>query len=117
MLYPNLKLGETTDWHQDHVHPFTGYDTNKLKKIGISDKDTIEKWQRLRNTIPNLQLLAGKENEIKNKTPLKDWIAMNPVKNDFDYHKEGISLDLKDFDIFYRERYDLMRKKLEDIFE
>lgn len=62
-------------------------------------------------------MLAGKENEIKNKTPLKDWIDMNPVKNDFDYHMEGISLDLKDFENFYDKRYSLMRKKLEEIFE
>lgn len=112
LLYPDLKLGQVT-FHQDHVHPYAGFGTKNLKKLGLDD-DTISTWQRIRNTLPNLQFLEGKENESKNKTCLLDWVN---EKNDFKYHPTGVSLELKDFDEFYKERRELILNELYKIFD
>ena len=37
--------------------------------------------------------------------------------NDFEYHPENISLELKDFDVFFAKRRKLIRDKLKEIFE
>jgi hypothetical protein len=64
--------------------------------------------------LPNLQFLEGAENESKNKTPLKEWVEEG---NDFEYHPEGVSLELKDFDTFFTERRKLIKEELMKIFE
>lgn len=110
LLYPEVKL-EAMSFHQDHVHPYTGFDNKKIKTLGL-DKDTVTKWQSMRNKLPNLELLQGPENESKNAMPLKDWLAKgNSVK----FMKEGISTEFKDFEKFYEERESIMKKELSSI--
>lgn len=112
LLYPNLKLSQVS-FHQDHCHPYVGFDTKALSRIGISG-DKIKAWQKMRNLLPNLQFLEGKENESKNKTPLAEWVNSG---KDFEYHPKDISLAIKDFENFYKERRTLMKNKLMSIFE
>lgn len=111
LLYPHLKLSQVS-YHQDHCHPYAGFDTNSLKLLGL-EQDVIKEWQYKRNLLPNLQFLEGSANESKNKKPLKDWIALG---NDIKYMPEGVSLELKDFDTFFRKRRDLIRDDLIRIF-
>ena len=111
LLYPEVKL-DAAVFHQDHVHPYAGFDNRRMKKAGF-DKNTIEKWQSLRNKLANLQLLQGSENESKNDSTLIDWIAAgNSVK----YMPQGVSYDLKDFELFYKGRKALMKAELCKIF-
>lgn len=110
VLYPNMKLGQI-EWHQDHVHPFAGFETKKLKAAGITDKDTVAKWQRQRNTLANLQLLEGKENESKNKTSLVDWCNAGNVVAFLD---DNISKDIVNFEEFYNSR---KAKMLDELFK
>ena len=112
LLYPNLKVDKHV-FHQDHVHPYALFENKNIKGV-ISDKDLIIKWQKQRNLLPNLQLLEGKENEEKNKTPLAKWVEEG---NDFDYRPEHISLDIKDFDTFFAERRKLIKAELARIFD
>lgn len=111
VLYPK-KLGQT-EWHQDHVHPYAGFETSRLKKIGINDKEVIERWQKQRNTLANLQLLEGKENESKNRTTLIDWCNKG---NSVAYLEDDISKDIKDFDKFYESRKEKMLNALVELF-
>lgn len=108
VLYPNMKLGQI-EWHQDHVHPYTGFDTTKLKAAGITDKEKIGLWQYQGNTLPNLQLLEGKENESKNKTTLIDWCNKG---NTIAFLDDSISKDIRDFDAFYEHRKQKMLDEL-----
>lgn len=111
LLYPNLKLNQVS-FHQDHCHPYVSFENKNIKSLELSD-DKVREWQKKRNLLPNLQFLEGNENESKNKTPLKDWIsAGNTIK----YFPEGVSLELKDFDIFFDKRKDLMKKELCNLF-
>ena len=79
------------------------------KELGLND-DRIKEWQFKRNLLPNLQFLEGTENESKNKTPLKTWVEDDG--NDFEYHPQGVSLELNDFDTFFEERRKLIKKEL-----
>ena len=112
LLYPNLKLSQVA-FHQDHCHPYAGFENKNIAVLGLDD-EKVKEWQKKRNLLPNLQFLEGAENESKNKTPLKEWVEEG---NDFEYHPENISLELKDFDVFFVERRKLIRDKLKEIFE
>ena len=113
VLYPEKKLGHI-EWHQDHVHPYAGFETNKLRAVGIADKNKIGDWQYLRNTLPNLQLLEGKENESKNNTTLIDWCDRG---NRVAYLDDDVSKDIKDFDVFYARRKQKMLDELTRILD
>lgn len=112
LLYPGLKLGQI-DWHQDHMHPYTKFKTENLKKYNLSD-EKIEEWQILRNKIPNLQLLQGKENESKNQQDLLEWLKTH--KEQVKYLPENISFELNNFDEFFSRRKELLKDKLKEIF-
>lgn len=112
LLYPNLKLSQVS-FHQDHCHPYVGFDRRNLKMLDISEAKQ-EDWQRKRNLLPNLQFLEGRENESKNKTPLKEWIEKG---NTIEFYPQGVSLELKDFDEFFEARRLLIKKELFEIFD
>ena len=111
LLYPEVKL-DAAVFHQDHVHPYAGFETRRMKQAGF-DKDTAEKWQAIRNKLANLQLLEGSENESKNDSTLKDWIAAG---NTIKFDPPGVGYELKDFESFYEGRKALMKQELAKIF-
>ncbi len=111
LLYPNYKLSQVA-FHQDHCHPYIAFETKNLSSLGLS-KEKISDWQKKRNLLPNLQFLEGGENESKNKIPLIDWVAQN---NEFCYHPNGISLELKDFEDFFEQRRKMIKDELERVF-
>ena len=109
LLYPDLKLGQIK-FHQDHVHPYVSFD--ELDSTKLSETQ-ISKWKEMRNTLPNLQLLEGSENESKNRVPLADWIkAGNKVL----YSDKKESTDLYNFEKYYEKRKQNMISKLLEIF-
>lgn len=108
VLYPSMKLGQI-EWHQDHVHPYTGFETQKLRAVGITDRETIGLWQYQANTLPNLQLLEGKDNESKNKTTLIDWCNKGKT---IAYLDDSVSKDIRDFAAFYAARKEKMLDEL-----
>jgi len=109
LLYPDLKLGQIK-FHQDHVHPYVSFD--ELDSTKLSD-EKILKWKEMRNTLPNLQLLEGSENESKNREPLSEWVkAGNKVL----YSDKKESTDLYNFEKYYEKRKDNMISKLLEIF-
>jgi len=107
LLYPELKLSEIK-WHQDHIHPYSSFETRKIKPLNL-DKDKVADWQKKRNKLPNLQLLEGLSNESKQATPLLEWLTQeHKVK----YLPEGISYELVNFDEFYEKRKQLISDEL-----
>ena len=79
------------------------------------DEDTKEDWRRRRNTLANLQLLEGRENESKNDTPLAEWLEIPENRDNVKYLPEGISYDLSNFEVFMQKRQELMSKQLKTI--
>ncbi len=118
LLYPNLKFGQK-GFHQDHMHPHTLFETEKISNLNLPDgtvisSDTISEWQRRRNTLANLQLLEGRENEEKNKTPLEEWLK-KPENKGVKYLPKDISYSLSNFEEFMEKRQEIMSSELKKI--
>ena len=119
LLYPNLKYSQK-GFHQDHMHPHTSFEEEKIKDLTLASGDKIddqarEDWRRRRNTLANLQLLEGRENEKKNATPLIDWLKKPENMDNAKYLPNGISYELSNFEQFMEERQKLMSDALKAI--
>ncbi len=119
LLYPNLKYSQKP-FHQDHMHPKSWFENDKIKDLILPngakiDNDTIVDWQRKRNTLANLQMLEGRENESKNDTPLVEWLKIPSNKENVKYLPQNISYELSNFEEFMEERKKLMSSKLKEI--
>lgn len=119
LLYPNLKYSQK-GFHQDHMHPHSSFEGKKLNDIVLPDNTIIddekkEEWQRRRNTLANLQLLEGRENESKNATPLEDWIKVPENSDNVKYLPTDIVYDLAHFEEFIEKRQKLMSDALKAI--
>jgi uncharacterized protein with ParB-like and HNH nuclease domain len=122
-LYPQLKFGQI-EFHQDHIHPSTCFTDSKLKKAGIPNTKWTH-WQEINDTLPNLQIMEGQENESKQATPFKDWIVghSNGCPNVADVAKfktdnfipSSINLSINHFDKFYEERRSLLEKAIRKV--
>ena len=118
-LYPDLKLDQIS-FHQDHMHPHSKFKPSILKQIGL-DEETIKQGQDMRDQVPNLQLLEGRENTVKQATDLSKWVS-NKVDDATYYRKRNYilddqSLELEDFEDFFSNRKKLLRKKLHELFD
>lgn len=119
LLYPNLKYGQK-GFHQDHMHPHSGFEEGKLENLILPDGSVIdditkEEWRRKRNTLANLQLLEGRENETKNAMSLADWLKADENWKNVRYLPEGISYELSNFEEFVEKRQELMSSELKNI--
>ncbi len=115
LLYPHLRFQEI-QFHQDHIHPAAGFDTKNLDSLGIPPEQRTA-WTEKRDRLPNLQLMEGRENISKNKTPIESWLKGigEPYSSAFrsqNYFPENTSLDFKNFLEFYEKRKSILREKL-----
>ena len=119
LLYPDLKYAQEK-FEQDHMHPFSGFKYNNLKKVVAKGSNRplstieIQLWQEKRDGLPNLQLLTSSENEKKLKTNLKDWLDADPGHKDR-YLPTDVSYEFCDFLGFYEARKAILKKRLEEI--
>ena len=72
LIYRGLKYAEV-QFHQDHIHPSSGFHKNKLRKLGLGPEE-IEEYRNKRDLLPNLQLLKGQTNQSKNDKPFNEWL-------------------------------------------
>ena len=120
LLYPNLRFNQV-HFHQDHIHPNTRFSNSKLKDEGIL-QEKWEKWQNIKDTVPNLQLMEGRENSSKNATLFKEWFegtdrsgkknVSDPIKFKVDNFIPNTEFDFNNFDKFYSKRKELMKLEL-----
>ena len=117
LLYPNLKYGQN-GFHQDHMHPYSAFESlSGLQTPAGAEAMSPEKakeWKRLRNTLPNLQLLEGRENKSKNDVSLDEWLNDAGNRENAKYLPD-VDYSLANFDEFYKERKDLMLNELKRI--
>lgn len=124
LLYPNLKFTQV-HFHQDHIHPNSGFTDSKLKKIGLDD-NAINRWKEMKDTVPNLQLMEGRENESKNAKSFTNWLDGEdskgrknvPDKIKFlsdNYISDKIDLNFQNFMEFYQVREEQLKKELSKI--
>lgn len=102
------------------MHPYIGFEESKIKGLVLPDgvvidDDTKEDWRRRRNTLANLQLLEGRENEVKNDRPLVDWLKATENRENAKYLPSDVSYELSNFEEFMEKRQELMSKALKKI--
>ena len=119
LLYPNLKYSQK-GFHQDHMHPHSSFEEKNINELvlpdgKVIDDDKKDEWRRRRNTLANLQLLEGRENESKNAMPLVDWLKESENSENVKYLPRDISYELSNFEEFMEKRQELMSKKLKDL--
>jgi len=131
LLYPDFNYGQK-EFHQDHLHPFAGFEgkenekklKDKLKEVCFSDDkidDKIKEWKNKRNCLANLQMLEGKENQVKSDKPLREWLKDGNNKERCQYLPECSDEDfdaffaITNFDAFMEKRQTLMQAKLTEI--
>lgn len=114
LLYSNLDLSQ--ELHQDHLHPATIFtDRDKFNKYIPDDiKDFAVKSENW-NSIANLQLLNGRQNESKNAGSLKDWILKENKEKKELFLSNETSLDIKDFKEFILDRRSNIKKYIIEI--
>lgn len=119
LLYPSLKYSQK-GFHQDHMHPHTSFEEKKITGLvlpdgSVIDADRKDEWRRRRNTLANLQLLEGRENESKNATRLVDWLKVPENNENAKYLPSDTSYELSNFEEFMEKRQKLMSDALKAI--
>jgi hypothetical protein len=114
-LYDHLRFDQVS-FHQDHLHPVSGFTKGRLEKLGLRGAE-IEAWQDLRDRLPNLQLLEGRENQSKSDSTLVGWIQTLPESQRalfrvYNHIPEGTSLAFEDFQDFFEARKAALRAVL-----
>jgi hypothetical protein len=103
-------------FHKDHLHPHARF--NYLTALDL-DPEQEARWHDMKNRLPNVQLLQGTQNIVKQAKPLKIWIEtefserrarevfleQNDIPND-------LSLELRDFETFFTVRKESLRQRL-----
>lgn len=120
LLYPHLRFNQV-HFHQDHIHPHSRFSDAKLRDAKIPE-DKWQHWQSIKDTIPNLQLMEGRENSSKNAAHFKDWLegenstGKKNVNDSIKFRKDNFipntGFDFDNFDVFYEKRKELLQLEL-----
>jgi uncharacterized protein with ParB-like and HNH nuclease domain len=118
LLYPNLRYKEV-QFHQDHIHPASRFSDTIFNELGLSAEER-EEWKRLRDMIPNLQLMEGRQNESKNATEFYIWLSQKNQSEQVHFKitnfiPENVSLPFSDFKTFFEARKILLKIKLKEV--
>ena len=110
-------ISSNLKYEQDHLHPEERFNENRPLNVTFED---WSRWKTLRNKLPNLQLLEGKDNAEKSDLPLEDYVSMmtDQQKIIFKEHAlilENISLNIDSFGNFYEERSKLLIEKIKSL--
>lgn len=114
LIYPSVDF-KVRRYDVDHIHPRSKFNYANLKSNGIEDDQIIEYWMdEKRDLLPNLQLLAFRDNTNKKAKTIKDYLKDKKPQDRKDFMKDNLipedwkMLELKNFDGFF----DLRKKQL-----
>lgn len=115
LLYPGLNY--SFNFHQDHIHPKSAFYIKKLRKSGFTEGQ-IETFKGQFNTLPNLQFLEGVQNMEKSAQSFEAWLnekyASSAERQTYlqqHYIPTDISLELNDFEVFYKARSKVIKER------
>jgi uncharacterized protein with ParB-like and HNH nuclease domain len=113
LLYPDMDY-KNNNFHQDHLHPATSYES-------ITDKEKEIYGWKVYNSILNLQMLDANENMSKNALNLKNWVEKETENTDLKRFLENhiiplnVNLELSNFTEYIIKRKELLMTKLKEI--
>lgn len=115
ILYPNLKY-DSNNFHIDHIHPYVSFKKANLKPL-YKNEQTWNEILEMRDRIPNLQMLSGKENTRKNDESFEEWYKKKSNRTASLYIPQNISYELINFVEFYNERKEILKNHLKLILQ
>lgn len=118
LLYPNLRFHDTA-FHQDHIHPAAGFNSREFSQMGLS-KQEQNYWISLRDTLPNLQLMYGKDNIKKSATSINNWLSSKKPQEIEEFKKnnyfpDSVDLSFSNFIDFFEKRKAMLREELKNV--
>ena len=118
LLFPFVDVNKH-HFHIDHVFPKARFKKPLLKKIGIPEAEWDE-FKQMCNSLPNLQLLEGTENQEKQANTPGDWMqsTMTPASraNYASQHLLGdVPQTMLEFSAFYEARKTSLRRRIETL--
>lgn len=113
-----MKFSEV-QFRQDHIHPSSKFSNEIFSNFGLPLEEQ-EEWLKLRDMVPNLQLMEGRQNESKNATEFINWLSK---KNELEqthfrlgnFIPEGESLEFRNFKIFFEKRKNKLKVELKKV--
>ena len=87
------------------MHPESKFNKSELESKGRN-------WFDIRNSIPNLHILKGDENQSKNDITLEEWVAENPNFKDKFITDENMNFAFDNFEYFYNHRKNNIKNDL-----
>ncbi|WP_411964682.1 DUF262 domain-containing protein [Haloferax sp. YSMS24] len=115
LLYEQVDFG-SVQYHQDHIFPSSRLSTERLLEYGI-DPGRASEFEERADTLANLQLLTGSENESKQDTPFDEWIT-GQSESFYDRHLIPRNTEchrLENFDRFLDKRAELIKYELQSV--
>lgn len=113
ILYPGLDFSK--EFHEDHIWPKSLFTRRRLEDAGVPSHQVDDYLTRV-NSLPNLQLLEGRQNQEKLAKLPAAWIETLPEVRREPYLREndldGISLDLLGFLEGFAARRERIRQRL-----
>ena len=106
LLYPGREWKDRR-FQEDHIFPYSRIQRKELKKLGYDDAK-IERYISLRDTIYNLELLDGEENNIKRAKPFEEWV----VTRDDNFKSRHLIPQMDDYSLNNFEEFIEKRSKL-----
>jgi hypothetical protein len=105
-----------SEYHQDHIHASSLFDGDNMKPSGILSDDWT-RWGKMKNKLPNLQLLKGRPNKSKSNLLLTKWLGENGAPTEEEFRRalnlpDNLSLRFSDFEKFYNCRKELLKVQL-----
>ena len=114
ILYPNVDL--KNNFHIDHIFPQSKFNAKNLKDNGVDENFYKENL----NSLSNLQLLEGKQNQEKSDKFFDEWLDEKypDATERKDYVQRNcipdIDLSFGNFKEFIQKREELLRQKLKE---
>ena len=87
MLYPDLQYNVLA-YDQDHIHPSINFRNKTLRDMGLTEEELLE-WRKMKDQLPNLQMMDGRSNKVKNQSPFKKWLDEKPMNEKESYFEDN----------------------------
>lgn len=113
ILYPGLDFSK--EFHEDHIWPKSLFTRRRLEEAGVPP-EAVDGYLARVNSLPNLQLLEGRQNQEKLAKLPASWIETLPEARREPYLREndldGIDLSLTSFLEGFATRRERIRERL-----
>jgi len=108
-------LDFSKEFHEDHIWPKSLFTRRRLEEAGVPP-EAVDGYLARVNSLPNLQLLEGRQNQEKLAKLPADWIETLPEARREPYLREndldGVNLRLASFVESFTTRRERIRPRL-----